>query len=128
MPCDKLVLLTHNIRRRYLRLVREFGARGGYENVSPLRDAPWDDPVRLHCYGRWNRIHKIEFLEVAKLGFWQTRRLAEKFIGSLTGTIITRIDWCLDLDIPFPDVAARARLLGTHKRRCVEPRRQSTVR
>src|SRR5271170_4774955 len=110
MPCDKLLLLTSHLRRRYLRVIRQYPGHGGYDHVSPSRGAPWKDPVRLHCFGRRNGIHKLEFVGVASLGLTQTLHLAEKFIGDLADTKITRIDWCLDVDVSFDELVRSARL------------------
>jgi hypothetical protein len=110
MPCDKLFLLTPRLRRRYLRVIRQYPGHGGYDHVSPLRGAPWKDPVRLHCFGRRNGIHKLEFVGVASLGLTQTLHLAEKFIGDSADAKIARIDWCLDVDDPFDELVASARM------------------
>jgi hypothetical protein len=110
MPCDKLALLTFHLRRRYLRVIRQYPGHGAYDHVSPLRGTPWKDPVRLHCFGRRNGIHKLEFIGVAGLGLSQTLHFAEKFIGDLADTKIARIDWCLDVDVPFDEMVRSARL------------------
>jgi hypothetical protein len=54
-------------------------------------------PVILHCDGRHNGIHKVEFVGVARLGLRQTRKILKMILGHLSAARIYRIDLCTDI-------------------------------
>jgi hypothetical protein len=95
---DKILLLSDTIEKAFLDLAREEGsARGGYRHVLDLRRTRFKLPVILHCDGRHNGIHKIEFVGVARLGLRQTRKILRLIIGHLSTARIYRIDLCTDV-------------------------------
>jgi hypothetical protein len=100
MSCgiDKLVLLSNKIERAFLDLAREEGfARGGYHHVLDLRRTQYKLPVILHCDGRHNGIHKVEFVGIARLGLRQTRKILRMILGHLSTARIYRIDLSTDI-------------------------------
>jgi hypothetical protein len=108
MPCDKLTLLSKRIRKRLLREAEKTGKpRWGYKNYLDLRTTKHNLPIHLYCNGRRNGIHKIEFIDVSRLGLSRTRAIARLILPPHARPTITRIDWCVDLpDVPLSDVAA----------------------
>ena len=95
---DKLDLLSDKIAEEFLDLAREDGsARGGYHHVLDLRRTRYKLPVILHCDGRHNGIHKVEFVGVARLGLRQTRKILKMILGHLSMARIYRIDLCTDI-------------------------------
>jgi hypothetical protein len=105
MPCDKLILLSHHIRPSFLQRARKSPPGGGYAHVVAENSEDWDFPVRLHCEGSHNGIHKLEFVGVAKLGLTRTQEIAKEIVGDISRVMITRIDLCVDLPIPFRKLA-----------------------
>ena len=94
---DKLILLSNKIEKAFLNLAREEGsARGGYKNVID-RKTRYNLPVILHCDGRHNGIHKVEFVGIARLGFRRTRKILRMILGHLSAARIYRIDLCTDI-------------------------------
>jgi hypothetical protein len=95
---DKIVVLSHGIKRSFLDLARKEGfARQGYENVIDLQRTRYKLPVILYCDGRHNGIHKVEIVGVARLGLRQTRRILKIILGGLSAARIYRIDLCADI-------------------------------
>jgi hypothetical protein len=105
MPCDKLIFLSHHIRPSFLQRARKSPPGGGYAHVVAENSADWDFPVRLHCDGSHNGIHKLEFVGVAKLGLTRTQEIAEEILGDISRVTIARIDLCVDLQVPFRKLA-----------------------
>jgi hypothetical protein len=106
---DKLVLLARHIRKPFLDLARKEGEpRSGYQHVIDLRTTHHKLPVVLYCYGRYNGIHKLEFVGVAQLGLRQTRQILRTIVKNLSLARIYRIDVCTDiLGISVWDLADR---------------------
>ena len=95
---DKLVLTTRRVEKEFLDLAREHGSpRGGYGHVIDLRQTRHKFPVMLHCDGRHDGIHKIEFVGVARLGLRRSRRILKTILGHLSNARIFRIDLCTDV-------------------------------
>jgi hypothetical protein len=105
MPCDKLILLSHHIRAAILRRARQCPPAGGYAHVVPANSEDWDIPVRVSCDGSHNGINKLEFVGVAKLGLTRTQEIAEEILGDISRVTMARIDLCVDLEIPFQELA-----------------------
>lgn len=95
---DKVVLLSHFIESKYLKLAREKGKpTSGYSRFIDLRKTPEELPVLLYCGGIHNGIHKLQFVDVGHLGLSRTRKIAKTIFGDLRSVRIFRIDWCIDL-------------------------------
>ncbi len=95
---DKLVLLSNTIEKPLLDLAREEGSsRGGYRYVLDLLRTRYKLPVIIHCDGRHNGIHKIEFVGVARVGLRRTRKILKVILGHLSAARIYRIDLCTDI-------------------------------
>jgi hypothetical protein len=105
MPCDKLILLSHRIRRPFLRWARRCPPLGRYAHVVSADSEDWDFPVRLYCDGFHNGIHKLEFVGVARLGLARTQEILKEILGDISRVTITRVDWCVDLEVPFWQLA-----------------------
>ena len=69
----------------------------GYERCVDLRETALKLPVKLFYRGRHTQIHKLEFIEVARLGLPRTREIAESIFPNLERVGIYRIDLCIDL-------------------------------
>jgi hypothetical protein len=113
MPADKLVLLSHSIRKEYLNYALEEGKqKWGYAGVIDLRKASANLPVFLSCKGFRDGINKLQFLDVAHLGLRRVQEITEQILGDIQNqdTRIARVDWCLDLDVPLLDLALYYRL------------------
>jgi hypothetical protein len=107
MPADRLELLSHEIRPKYLQLAIDQGVRkGGYQSVVELPELS----AVLHCRGYWNGIHKLVFRNVSHLGYTYCKNVAAEIFGQLANPTISRVDWCVDLDIPLLDLALYCRL------------------
>jgi hypothetical protein len=95
---DKLILTTRNIERPFLDQAREHGVTwGGYGSVIDLRRTDNSLPVILYCDGRHSGIHKIELVDVARLGLRRTRKILKTILGHLSAARIYRIDLCTDV-------------------------------
>jgi len=95
---DKLVLLSPTIRRRLAAVAIEKGLPTvGYERCLDLRHTSLDLPARLYYRGRYNGVHKIELIGVARLGLPRTAEIVEKIFPDLTRVTIYRIDLCVDI-------------------------------
>jgi hypothetical protein len=114
MSCDKLILLSSEIRRSFLREAESNGEpKWGYGAFLDLTKAPNPLPAKLYCHGRRNGIHKIEFVNVSRLGLAKARFVVTKLLPEGARAKITRIDWCVDLPhIPISEVAASCIAIG----------------
>lgn len=111
MGADKLILLSAVITEKYRELAREQGERKwGYSNVLDLRTTDSKLPVVLFCGGFRNGIHKIQFVDVAHLGLTRVQEIATEIFGETRRASISRVDWCVDIDVPLPDLALYCRI------------------
>lgn len=95
---DKLIVLSRRIEGPFLDLAREEGAaRFGYKHVIDLQRTQYKLPIILYCDGRYNGIHKIEMVGVARLGLRRIRRILKMILGDLSAARIYRIDLCADV-------------------------------
>jgi hypothetical protein len=97
---DKLAVLGKQIKGRYRQLAVTKGFPGShYDRVLDLRsvDERLRLPARLFWKGKHNGIHKVEMVDVAKLGWTRTRRVLEELFGDWRGLKIYRIDCCVDI-------------------------------
>jgi hypothetical protein len=95
---DKLILLSHRIEKSFLDRAREEGSRrGGYKNVIDLRQTRYQFPVILYCDGRYDGMHKIELVGVARVGQRHTLKILKMILGDFSGARIYRIDLCTDI-------------------------------
>jgi hypothetical protein len=107
MPCHKLVLLCKNVLPWYSEMAALLGKQvGGYSRYLDLRKIEERLPVRLYCGGIYNGINKLQFDdEIANLGLTRIRGIVRTICGTLRRIRISRIDWCLDIEIPLLDLA-----------------------
>lgn len=112
MPADKIVLLSHRIAPRFLKLAEQGGDRkGGYASYIDLSRTSAKLPVRLYCGGIHNGIHKIQFIDPAHLGLSRVREIVLDVFGDTEHVRISRLDWCVDLwGISAEDVALYCKL------------------
>ena len=86
MPADRLELLSHEIRPKYLQLAIDQGVRkGGYQSVVELPELS----AVLHCRGYWNGIHKLVFRNVSHLGYTYCKNVAAEIFGQLANPTIS---------------------------------------
>jgi hypothetical protein len=112
MGADKLVLLSHSIKRKYRNLAGTMGEpQGGYSRLIDLRKTQEKLPALLYCGGIHNGAHKLQFVDIGRLGLSRVRTITEKIFGDLKFVRIYRIDWCLDLwGLSALDVARYCRI------------------
>ncbi len=108
MPADRLELLSHRIRTKYLDFAIDAGTRkGGYEYVVEL---PKMSAV-LHCRGQRDGVHKLVFRNVSHLGYTYCENVVQEVFGESSWVRISRVDWSVDLlGIPLLDFAFYLRL------------------
>ena len=95
---DKLVLLSPTISHKLGKLVREEGVpTAGYERCLDFRRTRLGLPAKLFYRGRYNNIHKLEIISVARLGLPYTQNLVERIFPNLLRVRIYRIDFCVDV-------------------------------
>ncbi len=114
---DKLTVLSSSIQDHFADLAIDQGTpKAGYEKVLDLRSTDTALPARLYYRGRRTRIHKVEMIGVARLGWPRTREVLQEIFSNLDILRIYRIDLAVDL-------------LGTDVdffiRNCRVPRRQN---
>jgi len=98
MVVDKLVLLSPTISHKLGKLAREEGGpTAGYERCIDFRRTRLGLPARLFYRGRYNKIHKLEIIGVARLGLPYTQKLVERIFPNLLRVRIYRIDFCVDI-------------------------------
>jgi hypothetical protein len=115
MPCDKLILLSTEIRPAFLRIAESSGEpKWGYKAFLNLTKTADELPVHLYCHGRRTGIHKIEFLNVSRLGLLKTQAAVRRLLPEGAQARIARIDWCVDLpNISISEVAASCVVIGS---------------
>lgn len=95
---DKLTLLSPVITRKFAVIARDEGVpTGGYESCIDLRKTKYKLPARLYYRGRYNGIHKLDIIGVARLGLPYTQQLVERIFPNLRKVKIYRVDLCVDL-------------------------------
>jgi hypothetical protein len=124
MPADKLILLSsRRVMKKFRRLAQEKGERKwGYAKVVDLRKTDSKLPVILYCDGYRNGINKIQFIDVAHLGLTRVREIVAEIFGDISDVRISRIDWCIDLDIPLLELALYCRIARAQNCRVIRSR------
>jgi hypothetical protein len=111
VPADKLILLSRYVTKKYRRLAEEKGERKwGYAKVLDLRKTDPTLPVILYCGGYRDGINKIQFIDVSHLGLTRVQEIAAEIFGYINLVSISRLDWCVDIDIPLLDLALYCRI------------------
>ena len=114
MSADKLILLSRRVRKDFQALAEEKGKpRGGYSHFLDLQKTKFQLPVRLYCGGHWTGINKIEFVDVATLGYRRVDQIVGLICPNRRGIRIARIDWALDiLGLSVWDLAGCCQVAG----------------
>jgi hypothetical protein len=95
---DKLTLLSPVISRAISGIAVEQGVPTvGYERCVDLRKSSIALPARLYFRGRHNGIHKVELIQVARLGLPRTYEIVREIFPYPQAVRIYRIDLCVDL-------------------------------
>jgi hypothetical protein len=112
MPADRLDLISREIHSVFLDLAKTKGERKyGYSHVLDLRKTLWELPVMLHCGGYRSGVHKLQFIDVAHLGYRRIKEVTRQICGDSHQPTICRVDWCVDIPgIDLLDLALYCRL------------------
>jgi hypothetical protein len=95
---DKFTVLCVSIAALFYKLACEKGVRRwGYRHVLDLRQTNNALPVILYCDGVHDGRHKIEFVDVGRVGRQRVLEIIEQVTGGLSGVRIYRIDFCVDV-------------------------------
>jgi hypothetical protein len=98
MPVDKLILLSRTLSPRFHSLAVIKGEPSkAYRFVVDLSKTDTERRAILHSGGKFNGIHKLEFLHVAHLGLRYVDAVANEVFGNTERTEIFRIDFCVDI-------------------------------
>ncbi len=117
MPVDKLFLLCPTIKTPFKHLVMEKGEpRGNFKSSFDLRKMDPKLSVRISCDGRFNNTHKMEFIDVARLGLRNVEWIVAEICEASIRPRICRFDCCVDLwGVSCVEMASRCSVSGVQK-------------
>jgi hypothetical protein len=129
MPCDKLVLLSPEIRPFFRKIAEHKGKPiRGYFRYHDLRQTVFNLPVRLYCGGFRRSMNKLQFDGVAHLTPARVREIVIMICGADQSVRIFRIDFCVDvMGISVDEIVRSCRLKNAQNYSFIKSRTGTTA-
>lgn len=126
---DKLIVLCDSLTEPFDELAQTEGIRRwSYSHVVDLRESVLSMPAILYRCGIHNGRHKLEIVEVARVGRRRTFQIVRAVFGHLSRAWLYRIDFCVDLfGLSVWDLARFCYLGGAQNYEIYRTRKGETV-